>query len=107
MEPLIRRIDLRDARRDPDTLHFREWLVTNGLGGYASGTLSGVATRRYHGLLVSALPAPYGRTVTLCHLLEQFRLPDGKLIRITTDCGDTPEPAVPCVVEYPAGFWLE
>jgi predicted glycogen debranching enzyme len=107
MDPIIRRIDLRHARRDPDALHFREWLVTNGLGGYASGTLSGVATRRYHGLLVSALPAPYGRTVTLCHLLEQFRLPDGKLIRITSDCGDTPEPAVPCVLEYPAEFWLE
>jgi len=35
-----------------------EWLVTNGLGGYASGTLSGVITRRYHGYLVSALTAP-------------------------------------------------
>ncbi|MGN6673370.1 MAG: glycogen debranching enzyme N-terminal domain-containing protein, partial [Thermomicrobiales bacterium] len=33
----------------------REWLVTNGLGGYASGTLAGPATRRYHGLLVAAL----------------------------------------------------
>ncbi len=36
----------------PETLLTREWLVTNGLGGYASGTLSGVPTRRYHGLLV-------------------------------------------------------
>ena len=33
----------------------REWLVANGLGGYASGTLAGVNTRRYHGLLVAAL----------------------------------------------------
>ena len=40
----------------------REWLVTNGLGGYASGTVAGVATRRYHGLLIAALPAPLGRT---------------------------------------------
>ena len=39
----------------------REWLVTNGLGGYASGTVAGVVTRRYHGLLVAALPAPLGR----------------------------------------------
>ena len=37
-----------------------EWIVTNGLGGYASGTLSGILTRRYHGLLVAALPAPAG-----------------------------------------------
>ena len=36
----------------------REWLVTNGLGGYASGTVAGVVTRRYHGLLVASLPAP-------------------------------------------------
>jgi glycogen debranching enzyme len=31
----------------------REWLVTNGLGGYASGTIAGVPTRRYHGLLIA------------------------------------------------------
>ncbi|HXU24964.1 MAG TPA: glycogen debranching enzyme N-terminal domain-containing protein, partial [Tepidiformaceae bacterium] len=40
-----------------------EWLVTNGTGGYASGTVSGAATRRYHGTLVAALQAPVGRTV--------------------------------------------
>ena len=34
-----------------DALLTREWLVTNGLGGYASGTVAGVPTRRYHGLL--------------------------------------------------------
>ena len=52
----------------------REWLVTNGLGGYASGTVAGVVTRRYHGLLVAALPAPLGRYVMLNHLLERVRL---------------------------------
>ena len=52
----------------------REWLVTNGLGGYASGTVAGVVTRRYHGLLVAALPAPFGRFVMLNHLLERVRL---------------------------------
>lgn len=41
----------------------REWLVTNGLGSYASGTISGVRSRRYHGLLVAALAPPLGRTV--------------------------------------------
>ena len=39
----------------------REWLVTNGLGGYASGTVGGVSSRRYHGLLVAALSTPWGR----------------------------------------------
>src|SRR6266511_3022662 len=41
----------------------RKWLVTNGLGGYASGTVAGVNTRRYHGLLVAALAPPVERTV--------------------------------------------
>jgi len=40
----------------------REWLVTNGIGGFASGTVAGSATRRYHGLLVAALSPPGGRT---------------------------------------------
>ena len=41
----------------------REWLVTNGLGGYASASIGGVMTRRYHGLLVAALAPPVERTV--------------------------------------------
>lgn len=48
----------------------REWLVTNGLGGYASGTLSGINTRRYHGLLVAALKPPVARTVLVGDLME-------------------------------------
>jgi len=40
----------------------REWLVTNGIGGFASGTISGNLTRRYHGLLLAALYPPVGRT---------------------------------------------
>jgi predicted glycogen debranching enzyme len=48
----------------------REWLITNGIGGYASGTLAGVLTRRYHGLLVAALAPPLGRTVLVTKLDE-------------------------------------
>ena len=48
----------------------REWLVTNGLGGYASSSLAGVNTRRYHGLLVAALTPPVGRTVLVGGLVE-------------------------------------
>ena len=40
----------------------REWLVTNGIGGFASGTVAGSAARRYHGLLIAALAPPLGRT---------------------------------------------
>ncbi len=46
----------------------REWLVTNGTGGYASGTVAGLLTRRYHGLLVAALQPPLGRTLMLSKL---------------------------------------
>ena len=48
----------------------REWLVTNGLGGYASASVANLPTRKYHGLLVAALPNPMGRTVMLDHVAE-------------------------------------
>jgi predicted glycogen debranching enzyme len=60
----------------------REWLVTNGLGGYASGTVSGAATRRYHGLLIAAEPPPLGRVLTLTDLVETIRLEDGWEIQL-------------------------
>src|SRR5438552_18657743 len=63
-----------------DALLTHEWLVTNGLGGYASGTLAGVASRRYHSLLIAALPAPLGRQVMLNHLSELLRLKNGTTV---------------------------
>src|SRR5690349_3845154 len=48
----------------------REWLVTNGLGGYASGTVAGINMRRYHGLMVAALQPPVARTVLVSGLQE-------------------------------------
>ncbi|MUG93223.1 glycogen debranching protein [Scytonema sp. UIC 10036] len=53
-----------------DAAESREWLVTNGIGSYASGTVAGVLTRRYHGLLVAALQPPLGRTLLLAKLDE-------------------------------------
>src|SRR5882724_41193 len=58
----------RDALTTFDSSTSREWLVTNGLGGYASGTLSGCNTRRYHGLLVAALRPPVERIVMVSKL---------------------------------------
>src|SRR5579859_6823132 len=86
MDRLIRRIDLTQARREEAWRVLRqEWLVTNGVGGYASGTIAGFVTWRYHGLLVAGLPAPFGRMVMLNHLTEAIRLPNGHLLQIGGD----------------------
>ena len=65
---------IQSSTVDPDTQNGsegeHEWLVTNGLGGYASGTMTGLVTRRFHGYLVAALPAPRGRTMMLNNLQE-------------------------------------
>jgi len=86
-----------DGRR---TLAEKEWLVTNGLGGYASGTLSGALTRRYHAYLVAALPTPFGRTVMLNYVWERIRYADGRVVSlhnmIDTEAGK----------EFDAARWL-
>jgi predicted glycogen debranching enzyme len=53
------------------TAEQREWLVTNGIGGYGCGTVAGLLTRHYHGLLVAALKPPLERTLLLAKLDEQ------------------------------------
>jgi predicted glycogen debranching enzyme len=83
----------------------RQWLVTNGLGGYASGTISGAVTWRYHGLLIAALPAPFGRTLMLNHLEESLRFPDGKVIQFGG--GEPSEPGEPPAPNYLVEFRLE
>src|SRR3954471_6721479 len=59
-----------------------EWLVTNGLGGFASATVSGEIARRYNGFLVAALPAPLGRVVLLNDLDGEIERADGSMARI-------------------------
>src|SRR5579871_682809 len=73
--PIERSIDPTCTTSASDEVDFgREWLVTNGLGGYASGTLSGIITRRFHGLLIAALPVPHGRTMMLNTVQEIVHL---------------------------------
>jgi predicted glycogen debranching enzyme len=72
------------TQTDPLALLNREWLVTNGLGGYASGTVAGACTRRYHSLLVAALAAPLGRMVMFNHLAEELKLADRSVVRLDT-----------------------
>src|SRR6266702_7844342 len=60
----------RDLCGSLEVAEHREWIVTNGIGGFASGTVSGNLTRRYHGLLVAALHPPVGRTQLVAKLDE-------------------------------------
>ncbi len=104
---LVRKIDLtRSGEQWHDLLH-REWLLTNGLGGYASGTISGHVSRRYHGLLVAALPAPLGRVVMFNHLAEYVRLPDGREVQIGGEEPSRPEDARIQQTHYVTEFRLE
>src|SRR5258708_831654 len=90
------------AQEDPQELLSREWLVTNGLGGYASGTVAGACTRRYHGLLIAALPAPLGRRVMFNHLAEEFKFEDRSIVRLDTlELSDAAfEPHVTALTEF-------
>jgi predicted glycogen debranching enzyme len=76
------RLPVRRIQIEPGThveaLLDQEWLVTNGMGGYASGTIGNIPTRRYHGLLVAALPGPAGRTMMLDQLHDELQLPNGR-----------------------------
>jgi len=80
----------------------REWLVTNGIGGYASSTVSGACTRRYHGLLIAALPSPLGRVVMLSHVAEELRFQGGRVA-----CLGGEESAEGKFELYGAGFLAE
>jgi predicted glycogen debranching enzyme len=63
----------REICGDLHTSEAREWLVTNGIGGYAFGTIAGLQTRCYHGLLVAALHPPLGRTLLVAKLDESAK----------------------------------
>ncbi|WP_372478133.1 glycogen debranching enzyme N-terminal domain-containing protein [Nostoc mirabile] len=78
----------RETCGNLDIAESREWLVTNGIGGYASGTVAGLLTRRYHGLLVAALKPPLGRTLLLAKLDETVLYDTGSYSLHTNRWGD-------------------
>jgi len=82
----------------------KEWLETNGLGGFASSTISGMNTRRYHALLVAALRAPLRRIVTLSKL-EETLLIDGRRWELSTN--RYPGSTHPRGYEHQSGFELD
>src|SRR6266702_6679492 len=59
-----------------------EWLVTNGLGGYAAGSIVGATTRSYHGLLVAALRPPVERVVLVTKIDETVEFPGGHILKL-------------------------
>ncbi len=83
----------------------REWLVTNGIGGYASGTIAGGITRRYHGLLVAALQPPVGRVHLVAALDEIVRYGSAEFALAThRSVSDAVEPKG---FQYIEGFRLD
>ena len=95
MNPLIVRklTGIPPIETDPaDLTRHPEWLVTNGFGGYASGTIGGAMTRRYHGLLIAAFPAPLGRMRMLSDLDEEIHLSSTRIVQLSTRYGDSDEP---------------
>lgn len=77
----------RVAVDDPANLG-DEWLLTNGLGGFAFGTVLGANTRRYHGWLIAARRPPVGRVVALHSMTEELVLPDRTVPLATHQFGD-------------------
>jgi len=74
----------QDVCRNLDSALRREWLETNGIGGFASSTINGCNTRRYHGLLVAATTPPVGRLVLLSKIEETLTV-NGRLYELSTN----------------------
>lgn len=73
-----------------DDLDTREWLLTNGLGSFASGTVSDIRTRTYHGWLFASTNPPTGRTLLLSHLEASLEVA-GKTVALGTNIWGTGE----------------
>lgn len=74
----------REALICPEASTSREWLETNGLGGFASSSITGLNTRRYHGLLTAATKPPVGRIVMLSKLEETLNI-DGRRYELSAN----------------------
>jgi predicted glycogen debranching enzyme len=74
----------QESCRNLDVALTREWLETNGIGGFSSSTISGLNTRRYHGLLTAATKPPVGRFVLLSKL-EEILLIDGRRYELSSN----------------------
>src|SRR5690348_18313422 len=94
----------KESCRDLKVALTREWLETNGIGGFSSSTISGLNTRRYHGLLTAATKPPVGRFVLLSKL-EETLLIDGRRYELSSN--QYPGVVHPRGFEYQIGFRLD
>src|ERR1043165_280802 len=94
----------QDIYGNLDAALAREWLETNGLGGFASSTIVGLNTRRYHGLLVAATKPPVGRIVMLSKF-EEALVVDGR--RYELSANQYPGVVHPQGYKYQTGFRLD
>jgi predicted glycogen debranching enzyme len=94
----------QDSFRDLNFTTGHEWLETNGIGGFASSTIIGLNTRRYHGLLTAALKPPVGRFVLLSKLEETLVI-DGR--RYELSANQYPGVIHPQGFRYQSGFRLD
>ena len=62
----------------------KEWIITNGIGGYSSSTIIGANTRKYHGLLVAPLMPPGNRQLILSKVDEALEI-EGKTYNLYTN----------------------
>ena len=94
----------QESCRDLNIVLTREWLETNGIGGFSSSTISGLNTRRYHGLLTAATKPPVGRFVLLSKL-EETLLIDGRRYELSSN--QYPGLIHPQGFNYQTGFRLD
>jgi len=94
----------QESCRDPNVALTREWLETNGIGGFSSSTIYGLNTRRYHGLLTAATKPPVGRFVLLSKL-EETLLIDGRRYELSSN--QYPGVIHPQGFKYQTGFRLD
>src|ERR1051325_2541967 len=94
----------QESCRDLNVALTREWLATNGIGGFSSSTISGLNTRRYHGLLTAATKPPVGRFVLLSKL-EEILLIDGRRYELSSN--QYPGVIHPQGFNYQTGFRLD
>ena len=94
----------QESCRNLETALSREWLETNGIGGFSSSTITGLNTRRYHGLLTAATKPPVGRLVLLSKL-EETLIIDGRRYDLSTN--QYPGAVHPQGFNYQTGFRLD